>query len=449
MSYRKRIKLIKGVHLNLSGSGVGIGFSPMRGLSFSMNKTGIYNNASLPETGLYKRSKIASFSDNQRELRSYSNHFDDTNYQITMGLDENGKIQTIIRHDDIEITDEEELRRIKRRDDVKMTISHLQYIIKEKIDDTNSEFIEVYKHTEHTLKDSTIKAKMSKLKYEPESPMPFSDPEPDDSSVRLFLEEEAKEKVSSILFWTVAKKRRQYVDSLLSETLEIQHNDWERRKHDFDQSEAERVAAVNCRNKFEYDSQMKAYETYFNGDENDVSAQIDASLSAIELPCEFSIDYDLDLASGSLKLNLDLPEIEDIPSNKASILASGMVSVKEKTKKELREDYATCVTGLAFYFAGMMFNISSKIATIEVSAYTQRMDGKIGEITDQYIYAVRFDRDTFKTLKFRNIVPYESFELFPHVMRLTKQMVFKSINSEIPNYNAAELHYPIHLSSEL
>ena len=67
---------------------------------------------------------------------------------------------------------------------------------------------------------------MSKLKYEPESPMPFSDPEPDDSSVRLFLEEEAKEKVSSILFWTVAKKRQQYVDSLRSETLEIQHNDW-------------------------------------------------------------------------------------------------------------------------------------------------------------------------------------------------------------------------------
>ena len=81
-----------GVHLNLSGSGVGIGFSPMRGLSFSMNKTGIYNNASLPETGLCKRSKIASFSDNQREPRSYSNNFEDTDYQITMGLDENGKI---------------------------------------------------------------------------------------------------------------------------------------------------------------------------------------------------------------------------------------------------------------------------------------------------------------------------------------------------------------------
>lgn len=427
MSYRKRIKIMKGVHLNLSGSGVGIGFSPMRGMSFSMNKDGIYNNASLPGTGLYKRSKIASFSDNQSGSRSYSSPIDDTNYQITMGLDDNGKIQTIIRHDDIEITDEEELRRIKRRDDVKMTISRLQYMMKEKIDDNDSEFIDVYKHTEHTLQESTIKAKMSKLKYEPESPQPFSDPEPDDSSVRTYLEAEAKEKVSSILFWTVAKKRQQYVDTLLLETLESQHNNWERRKNEFDQSEAERVAAVNCRNKFEYDSQMKVYETYFNGDENDVSAQIDASLSAIELPCEFSIDYDLDLASGSLKLNLDLPEIEDIPSKKANILANGKVSVKDKTKKELGEDYAICVTGLAFYFVGMMFNISSKINTIEVSAYTQRMDGKVGEITDQYIYAVRFDRETFKTLKFSNIVPYESFELFPHVMDLTKQMVFKTI----------------------
>lgn len=79
----------------------------------------------------------------------------------------------------------------------------------------------------------------------------------------------------------------------------------------------------------------------------------------------------------------------------------------------------------------MLFNISSRINSIEVAGFTQRHEGKTGDVTDQYIYAVRFDRLTFGNLRFGSIVPYESFELFPHVMALTKQMVFKTVIPEL------------------
>lgn len=429
MSYRKRIKLVKGIHLNLSGSGIGLGFSPVKGVSFSMNKDGIYNNTSLPGTGLYKRTKISSFSGNGSRASSSrkSFDFDDTCYEVTMQVDNDGELKTCILGDGFEITDENELRRLRKREDIKSAIAQLQYMMKDKVDDADAEFIEIYKHTEHPVLESTVKSKMNKLRYEPEAPIPFAEEEPDETSARAFLEQEAKERISSVLFWTVEKKRQAYVESNLAHTLNEQHKKWATDKAEHEASELERITGVNCSKKFDYDTQMKVYETYFSGDEEAVSSQIEASLSALELPCEFSLDYDLNLEDGVAKLNLDLPEIEDIPSKKANILASGKVSVKDKTKKELAGDYATCATGLAFFFAGMMFNVSSKISTVEVSGYTQRIDNKTGNLTDQYIYVVRFDRETFRGLKFGSVVPYESFELFPHKMDLTKQMVFKTI----------------------
>lgn len=437
MSYRKRIKLAKGIHLNLSGSGIGLGFSPMKGLSFSMNKDGIYSNASLSGTGLYKRAKMASFSDSNKKPASTGNYSntDKVHYEVTMQVDGEGKIQTCILGNGVEITDDEELRRLKRRDDIKAAISKLQYMMKDKVDDADAEFIEIYKHTENPALEETVRAKMNKLKYEPEIPVPFSEVEPDEASVRSFLEQEAKERISSILFWTVAKKRQAYVDSNLANTLNEQHIKWENDKTEYETAELERITGINYSKKFDYDTQMAVYETYFNGDEEAVSAQMETMLAALELPCDFSLDYDIDLSTGTARFNLYLPEIEDIPSKKANILASGKVSVKEKTKKELASDYATCTTGLAFFFAGMMFNVSSRVNIIEVSGYTQRIDPKTGERTDQYIYVVRFDRERFRGLKFSGIIPYESFEIFPHVMDLTKQMIFKTINPSKINDN--------------
>ena len=112
-----------------------------------------------------------------------------------------------------------------------------------------------------------------------------------------------------------------------------------------------------------------------NGDESYIVSAIEERLTDIELPVEFSIDYDYN-PQGSLFIDLDLPEIEKLPTTKAQILQSGKVSIKNKTQKEIKQDYATCVCGLAFYFAGEFFNISPVIQEILISGYTQRMSKK-------------------------------------------------------------------------
>ena len=57
MRFRKRIKILPGVTLNISKSGVSTTVG-VKGLSVNMNKTGTYLNTGLPGTGIYDRKKI-------------------------------------------------------------------------------------------------------------------------------------------------------------------------------------------------------------------------------------------------------------------------------------------------------------------------------------------------------------------------------------------------------
>ena len=68
-NYRKRIKILPGVHLNFSKSGMSTSIGP-KGAKISIGKKGTYLNTSIPGTGLYSRRKISSTSNanNQESL---------------------------------------------------------------------------------------------------------------------------------------------------------------------------------------------------------------------------------------------------------------------------------------------------------------------------------------------------------------------------------------------
>ena len=56
--FRKRIKIVKGVHLNVSKSGTSLSVGP-RGAKVTIGKKGVYANVGIPGTGLYARQKIS------------------------------------------------------------------------------------------------------------------------------------------------------------------------------------------------------------------------------------------------------------------------------------------------------------------------------------------------------------------------------------------------------
>lgn len=126
-----------------------------------------------------------------------------------------------------------------------------------------------------------------------------------------------------------------------------------------------------------------------------VEQRIDRWLGELTLPVEFSVQYEYSPA-GTLMLDLDLPEIEDLPEQKAVEMAGGSVKPRAKSLRELREEYQTCVLGLAVFFASSMFALSSGISQVLISGYTQRRDRKTGEMEDCYIFSIAFEREAFE-----------------------------------------------------
>lgn len=75
--------------------------------------------------------------------------------------------------------------------------------------------------------------------------------------------------------------------------------------------------------------------------------------SNIVLPVEFSIDYQYYGSNKSLYIDLDLPEIEDMPQKKATLSSNGKLSIKLKTAKQLYKGRLCKVCHwLSFLFCG-------------------------------------------------------------------------------------------------
>lgn len=157
-------------------------------------------------------------------------------------------------------------------------------------------------------------------------------------------------------------------------------------------------------------------------------------LAESEAPIEFAIQTDVVEEKGLVMIDLDLPEIEDMPQNTLSELADGTVKIKKKTKKQQYEDYRTCVFGLGEYVASHALNVVPQAKKIVVSAYTQRRDEKTGDLLDVFIYSVVFERGAF-TKGYQEKDPYD----FCGEQRSRFYVLASGVMKEIAPFEAADI----------
>lgn len=418
MRYRKRIKIAKGININLSKSGPSLSVGP-RGASLTVGKKGVYGNAGIPGTGLYTRKKL---SGSNQTLASTQNQL---GLEVRFNIDENGKI-LIKNKDGVEIRDESLLRKIRRTDVYKQAAEQLYQRKHEEIQGESDKFINIYQFTEPIKNEDFWEEELENLKHQKFIEEDYKVQKPTISNSENELVGIARKKIKSILFWTNKAKRENYVSENLDDFHSGKVKEWENNLAKHKESEKARQKEIENFN-LEIDNRRNLINNYvLKGEESYVASAIEERLAEIELPVEFSIDYDFN-AQGSLFIDLDLPEIEHLPTTKAQILQSGKVSIKNKTQKETKQDYATCVCGLAFYFAGEFFNISPVIKEILISGYTQRMSKKTGNIEDQYVYSIIFKRDIFQELNIKNIDPIEALQNFESKIDKTASFELKTI----------------------
>lgn len=420
MRFRKRIKLLPGLRLNLSKSGVSLS-AGVRGASVTFGKRGKHLNVGLPGTGFYTRQKVGS-----SRRQPQQGHSEYASIQVSVSLDESGKPVITDQNGDL-ITDESLLRKIRRSDGYKDTIARLSMEKASEIQQETDKFVNIYRYIPSLITRRQVEEELSALRFEEYEKNEFKTPEPLRDDIRADLEARARREIRSLLFWANKRKRAQYVTTHLDEEYQQLLSKWRKEKSDFKLKENEYKTSEDERRKEVFEKSKREIKSKLKGTESYVSAKIEDFLNGISLPVGFSVDYEYSESTGDLLVDLDLPEIEDMPKEKATTLASGRLSVKQKSKKELKEDYARCVTGLAFFFAGNFFNASPHIQKTLISGYTQRVSKKTGNMEDEYVYSVLFERDKFEGLNIKNVDPIEAFSNFKNNLNITSSFDLKTI----------------------
>lgn len=91
-------------------------------------------------------------------------------------------------------------------------------------------------------------------------------------------------------------------------------------------------------------------------------------------------------------IGISLPTLDILPATKAVQNVNGTLKIKNKTRAELWDDYAHCVSGLAVIFAARVFNISLAIESVIVSGFVPGRNKK-GDSVKVCILSVDLSRD--------------------------------------------------------
>lgn len=458
MAFRKRKKITKGLHLNLSGGGIGLGYRIIPGLSFSINKNGVYCNTSVPGSGFYSRNKI--IGNNSNNKTNQSNCLSASSYQPRERTTTEVEIHIHAENDGSYTTHIYDSKGNENTNPiVEYNVLHnraYKEAVVRTINDCTNELTDMYKLTARPLtaiemekkveetkpiSQEEIDKKLKRVKPADFMPKTYEVKRPTYESVKEMLGTEAKKKINSIFFWTNVSKREKYIFQMLDQRYKEELSIWESAKNDFEKEQAEIIIAKKEqmqseydsiladieRSKLEYEDAQKALEGFVSGKENYINESIDHLLTCLKVPFDFSINYEYLSDNQILRIQLDLPKIEDFPQKKASLLATEEISIKNKSQAECTKDYANSVCGMAFFFTGMMFNISLKIKNIEISAYTQRINKATGNMEDCYIYSVIFNRSHFARINYDAIDPIEALKAQPNKSKILKSLEMRKI----------------------
>lgn len=453
LRFNKRVRIAKGVHLNLSKSGISSSFGG-KGFSTSVGKRGVHLNMGIPGTGLSYNTKIVGGSKKKSSRKSASSGrsarpSSGDGLPASQGSRSSGSAPVQPFNHEVRVTDKGEIlfvapdgsivedkdliaalkrhpRYRESKDFFEAKAREMSKAHADAVQEETDEFVNIFQQSPaiHSLGEYEERlAALEPMTYEREQ---YGDPAPTREQVRAQLETQAEKEVSAFLPWKKRRLAQEWVDERVDGAYRDALADWEANKANFDARQDEIEREENIRYRREWERERRCLELALAGDSEYVDDWIVDWLQGCELPVEIDVDFEYAKDDGKLMIDLDLPEIEDMPTMTTSLLASGKYKEKNKTQKQIKEEYCRCVLGLVVLIASSMFNASPRIRRIIVSGYTQRRN-KAGDLRDDYIVSVDFDRDELASLPYGTDDPMDTVLHFPNRMNLTASKLFKVI----------------------
>ena len=456
MRYRKSIKLGKHSKLNLSKSGVSTSLG-VKGLSLNRGKRGTYLTAGIPGTGLSTRVKLGGGSKPKKKaatrkkssakvqkagarsqasyppgMREWLEATGETEMHVSVSLAADGAFSFADRAGR-PITDPGLISIIKKTDEFKQVRARLEAEnareVAEMVDASRREsasFTMLHERSAEVLPREAYEEALAELCPERCVPSEFMEPRPTRQDAHRELWAEAEREVKSLAVWKLKELKRQYAEEHLDARFEELESAWQERKTAHDTLAMERADELNRIYREQYEADRNALESALVGSREYIEEAAEEWFDQCELPVSISAQFEFREEDGVFMVDLDLPEIEELPAETSEQLKSGALKVKSKTQKALREEYAQCVFGVGVLVASQLFAISPAVLEVVLSGYTQRRN-KAGDLIDDYIYSIRFKREGFYGTDYESMDPEEFCMGFKNRCNATQTKVFRTI----------------------
>lgn len=352
--FRKSIKIAPGVRMNIGKRGV----SSIGVGNLNFGRRGVYSNISIPGTGISYRSQIVGRSQTSATPPKTQQPKSTKEMAVTLKLQDDGSVI---------FTDEKG----------KPLPDHLTREAKKQ----NKELILQWLQEQRAKYNAEIEAV---LRIHLTTPSPSGDiivnPKPEPPTVETHG-------LMSKLFGRQRQKvdeRNQRAHEEYQEAL----RQWERAEH------------------------------ALRRDTEVMSAVLSNAFASIEWPRETFVSFDIIEGGRTVLVDVDLPEIEDMPTQEAQVSAKELrLTIKERSQTQRQLDYLTHIHAIGFRFIGEVFAQLPAVTTVVLSGYSQRVSKKTGNIEDEYLYSVRIPRAEWEKINFANleaidvVACFERFEL--------------------------------------
>ncbi|WP_152058205.1 DUF4236 domain-containing protein [Aliarcobacter butzleri] len=399
--FRKSIKIIPGVRVNLSLKGASLNVGP-RGSSFSIGKQGIYSNVSIPGMGISFRKKISNNVREERALKRQRLYEQQTIISVVLSLLDDGNI----------VYKDENENLLDRK-------------IVTKLWQEKSDMLKNWLETEaQKINDMDL---ITSIHYD--MPTPYNEPQLEELEfdkempIEPKIREVKKPSFFKSLFFPSSKQKYQFdLDNAKidfqkqTEQYQVSLENWEKEKNEFIKTQDE----------------LKAnFSNLIRTDINTMSEYLEKVLQDLDWARETLVSYDINNSANTIYIDIDLPEIEDIPQRTATIAVTGKkLNIKNKTEKQLRLEYATHIHAIALRVAAYTFATLPSIDLIIISGYSQRLDKSTANTNDEYLYSIKFNKSDFSKLNFEKIElidPIKAFDNFENIRNMTSTGIFKEI----------------------
>jgi hypothetical protein len=387
--FRKRIKLAPGLHLNLSSSGLSLSAGP-RGASMTFGgRGGTYMNAGIPGSGLYMRERVGAAPSRASPRASSSGT---VKMSITASIEDDGTV--VFKDTDGNLLDESLVKQAKQQGK-----DAIQGLMQTACNEINGH-LEALEQIHHATPSPD-----ERLTY---VPRPFEEPKPTKPVPRKygFLDKLFGSRRARI------DKENAVAEAAYSAKLLI----WNRGLREHEAREQARKALIEEK----VHTELPAMEIV-----------LEESLMDIVWPRETALSSEIRDDGRVVMVDVDLPEIEELPRKTAAVPARGYkLSIKELPVTRHQQLYMRHVHGIGFRIIGEAFYALPKAEEVVLSGYSQRPDKSTGEIQDQYLYSVRVSRRDWAGLNFANLKdvdPAEALGRFDIRREVTKPGLFKAI----------------------